>query len=347
MDHIPLPLGAHSEDDEVPYLVKTEHRYDGQGFEGFLARKGFTICREYGESTTYVGRLQSDGDVSFDHAASLIQSWLYFGILQETAKALHFSISFDNFVKTKANGAKIINSQALTGVISQFALFELDQVEDQALFEARRAGLLILQANLAIAQPVFSDSEARETKLFTNHQLVHDQWQQGSKILLSICCLAELLHAVLKVNHVPAMVPCHSQLYLDQRMEKSGWCQNAIALKKELLTSPACIYFLSRLTPPYPDGHVGCTPQRCERSNIKSESYIRQHSDNCVRASCVDVIAEDTPGDEVRHCRISTLVDQGYTPVVNLDFGKEGPIIQVHPSTNVPRYVAISHVWSE
>ena len=143
MDHIPLPLGvAHGEDDEVPYLVKTDHRYDGQGFEGFLARKGFTICREDGESTTCVGRLQSNGDVSFDHAVSLVQSCLYFGILQEMAKALRFSITLDNSDKTKANGAKIINSQGLTGVISQFALFELDQVEAQTLFEARRVGSL-------------------------------------------------------------------------------------------------------------------------------------------------------------------------------------------------------------
>ena len=129
-------------------------------------------------------------------------------------------------------------------------------------------------------------------------------------------------------------------------MKKSGWCQNCHSTQKRAADlAPTCVCFLSHLTPPHPMGHSGCTPQRCQRSNIEDSSYVRQHSPSCERARCVEVIAEDSPAIAKRQRRISSLLDLGHTPVVNLHFSKEGPIIQINASTSVPRYVAISHVW--
>ncbi|KAI9654797.1 MAG: hypothetical protein M1821_005791 [Bathelium mastoideum] len=65
MDYLPLPAEARSAHVEIPFLA--ELQYDGNGFDDFLSRKGFT----------YEDVEQAEPK----KLASLLQSWLFFGLL--------------------------------------------------------------------------------------------------------------------------------------------------------------------------------------------------------------------------------------------------------------------------
>ena len=347
MDHVPSPAGVTElQEYEVLHLVKPEHEFEDQDFEQFPAIKDFVLSRNEGEKEVCLKPIEPDKFVSFEDVASFFQSWLYFGLLRSTAKALILPTSCQELIQENADGIKVVSSQVLPEMIWRFASFELDNPEDKALFNARRAGLLTLQANLATAQAIVSAAQTRGNKVFTNMHLESAQWEIANKMLMSVYCLLELLHGVLRINHVPAMVPFRTNAWLEMKLAKTGWCQNAIALKNHMLRSPASMIYLSKLAPPYLDGHEGCTQQKCQRSNIRASSYVRQHSEKCDQTTCVDVIFEDEPENTERARHISGVVERGHIPVVIADL-RNADRFQVMSSSEVPCYVAISHVWSE
>jgi hypothetical protein len=345
MDHIPHPLHPTRHHDEVPYQVRDLHRYDAAGFGGFPAHHGFTISLRPGP---YLKK--SDGneeDVSFEDACSLIQAWLYFGLLEATAKDLEMPFSSELFIRSGDEGVRWVNSHSLPHVIGQFALFELDEPLNKPLFEARRAGLISLQDNLSIVQSFILHCESRDRAVFAQDGLNDEQAEVACKILLSITCLAENLNNVLKVNHIPAINPYGSQFLPRKRLEQSGWCQNAVAHFESQLTSPACLYFLGNMAPATVDGHVGCTPARCGRANLDESLYIREHAAACERNQCIDVVLEDCLDSPENDRAVSRLVNLQKIPVVTLRTGQKNPLIRVVASTDCSQYVAISHVWSE
>lgn len=172
MDHVPSPAGVTDlQGYEVFHLVKPEHEFEDQDFAQFPAIKGFVFSRNEGEKEAYLKPIEPNKFVSFEDVASIFQSWLYFGLLRSTAKALILPTSCQGLIQENVDGIKVVSSQALPEMIWRFASFELDNPEDKALFNARRAGLLTLQANLATAQVVVSAAQARENKVFTNMHL--------------------------------------------------------------------------------------------------------------------------------------------------------------------------------
>jgi hypothetical protein len=100
---------------------------------------------------------------------------------------------------------------------------------------------LKLQQNLSAVQKVYFSAENLLNSLDTERASAEEVriWEKASLVLLSLSCLAEYLHGVLKINHIPAMKPFGSQDFLQRRLRASGWCVQEIALMKARLRSPS------------------------------------------------------------------------------------------------------------
>jgi hypothetical protein len=106
MDHILRPLEPTNNTDEVPYLVTKDHEYDGGEFESLHTRKGFKLSRLDGSSHLRLITVRSDEEQFIETTFSLFQSWLFFGILQDTSEGLQMTIDTNRFINTNHNGQK-------------------------------------------------------------------------------------------------------------------------------------------------------------------------------------------------------------------------------------------------
>jgi hypothetical protein len=89
---------------KVPYLVRAEHEYNNLKFSSFPQRKRFD------PEILIVGDLK---DKSWDEAASFLQAWCYFGLLNEILKPKDFSVETRDFVRRSEDGRLFITTDLL------------------------------------------------------------------------------------------------------------------------------------------------------------------------------------------------------------------------------------------
>lgn len=109
MDHIPQPLNSDRGRIVIPYLADEAPVYDGQGFADFPLRCGYSISEG---GTTPINDDHHDG-TSY---CALLQSWLWFGLLQEV---LQTAISRQDFIQLRIDGQKVLNTRSLLTCISE------------------------------------------------------------------------------------------------------------------------------------------------------------------------------------------------------------------------------------
>jgi hypothetical protein len=98
MDHLPIPESCKPNLHQVSYLGQAP-KYDHQGFDRFLGRHGRTST----EILSSHRILQWPGEF----IGSLIQEWLWFGLLRKFGIACNIPINLDEFV---------VEKETLTGV---------------------------------------------------------------------------------------------------------------------------------------------------------------------------------------------------------------------------------------
>jgi hypothetical protein len=102
MDFMPAPNNDQRATWEVPYIGNV--RYDSQGFHGFLERNGWNEQR----------LLESFTQQKFHRfGQSVMQEWLYFGVLHEFADICQVPINLNEFVGIGSDGRRIVTGKSL------------------------------------------------------------------------------------------------------------------------------------------------------------------------------------------------------------------------------------------
>ena len=103
----------------VPYMLKGEHRYDGIVFLDFPQRVGATLPPP--DDNVAAG----PPDADLDTLLSITQSWLSFGLLQETWKLLlaeDRKFTRDAFQRHNISGHLVLSTTSLPNLLSSWEL---------------------------------------------------------------------------------------------------------------------------------------------------------------------------------------------------------------------------------
>lgn len=94
MDHLPYPSNVH-EPIRVPYLRGPP--YDNSGFEDYPERMGWKVeTLQHGDDITSYPK-------SLSQVQSLLQSWIFFGMLSETLGIYEIGLNINDFICAKNN----------------------------------------------------------------------------------------------------------------------------------------------------------------------------------------------------------------------------------------------------
>lgn len=326
MDHLPRPRHPIVPLEEVPLVAGTP--YDFLGFETFPYRKGFVKD----------GRL--DESRPADELVSLMQSWLYFGLLEEILGYPLKQYDYILISKEPRAGPPLLCSCKLMCMLDDWQA-RLRKVGvaacDRALQEIR---VRILVA-------------VRGSALFDEIPMLKSP--QHSSIALSVkllvISLIHIFNAVQPEHRISLydedLRPLHSGSRrnispaargLMGRLTGSGWCPQAArraCASYDYLT----VWYMSQLRSYREADHSGCTEDRCFALSSKQTGYASKHT----QTGC------DCAQLGVKKHEVSSIIERGGVPVVRLQFSSStGLKLSLHRAgRNWGGYFAVSHVWSD
>lgn len=328
MDHLPKPKLQEPLNLVVPYLCEEAPSYDGIGLIDFPQRMGY-------ESTFL-------DDQPPRPLAAFLQSWLYFGALQDTLAVFcedqGMPINPQDLVKMPEDGIspKVIRSEALLMFIKQYtvAWSKRSSLSRKAteMFRIRR-----VHRNIR---------DLYDSRL--------DQLQRrDSETLTSVIISIRLLWEA--VTPIPPLEHCYDGFAVAAAINPSGlaadyvrqilrrrssWCEHQIikTCRKSSLTTLLYIASLRRQTPEWIN-HDQCSRQPiCVAYNMNSSTWPQPHlSEGC---TCAKV---EPPLNEML-----SLLRQGEIPVLRYQQGISGqPLISYVKAVPGGPYTAISHLWAD
>lgn len=322
MDFIPRPPGAVIEPIDVP-LLATIIPYDDQdlgNFEKFPKRHGFLLDN---------GRF--DPEKSIEEYASLLQSWLYFGLIAEFVGHLVNHLDFLN-LKELPSGQIM---EILSAVAPLETILRLVKLKPQ---KKRKELWLLLK------------TAGEQSQMIDLVLLGHSESPLSKVVLSTKVLIVALSHYAFPGEYHPNLdtPPLNTKLEKDNlppaatllklRMERAGWCSSQV---RDLCYTQnyAVLYYLSQLHRRAQKNitHEACTWTKCIGNNVDLGGYPVAHL--CQQSNC-DFIAVDE--DQV--CQI--IRDRG-VPLVSIERNSDGRIrLEVQRMKATSSYVAISHVWS-
>lgn len=330
MEHFP-PILHPFDPIEVPYKGGT---YQGGNFATYP-------CDQ--TSPFDLARLQEGdlGEHSQDAVASMLQAWLYFGLLKET---LQLDVNEADFVRQDDNGRSLITTANLRSYLHRWKISHESAKADPAELARRKTRTV----------------EALRTS--------HAEWADfndfaaivGAEVELSIQLLGcALEHAVTSVSANSAQerfepwvngdeAPWRrtTSAFVEERMRRIGWCPSVIRQIRQPFKLALQTY-VSLLRPSFdggPEAHGECEfgDVGCRQNNINEATYVTRHVEGCECASKDPSAFLEVDGDELRR-----ILKRGEIPLVYLDVGKERDGIarlQVVSWMYERQYTAISHV---
>ncbi|OCL05977.1 hypothetical protein AOQ84DRAFT_412145 [Glonium stellatum] len=318
MDHIPTPL------DSLPSIeipVSTIVPYDFQGFVTFPSRHGFGSERPLGE------------EQSANETASLMQSWLYFGLLAE-------------FFGEPMN-------------VGEFACKSREPCTQTLLCSAPLNRLMKSYSPDKARQQLLLQEACEKLRIFVNSP--HYRTSPVLEIELSI---RVLIHALGNYADCPANSQTMHPL-IENRLLESGWCPSQV-VEIGRYENEVVAYYLCRLRRPNPYNvsHHGCSKIQCIANNI-SGHYQNRHThrsnprvDEGHLALNSTVVNEPSRSndEESKPCRfvhvniqaVQKIIEKGGVPLISIETLSSGGLeLRVRAATARDRYIAISHVWSD
>jgi len=341
MDHIPLPSHPCNEHWTVPYYVKDEHQYDGKGIEDFLGRLGIALDEE----NNLIAE-ESGHSVQYEDGLSVIQSLLFFALLEEASESVGVS-TFDrgNYISQNPGEDSRINTHLLPILIHDIAAscgdWDGSREQPDSVREAKKMHFAPIMGSTELFGSLVTQWQEKEG-LFFGYQLTDQQLHDGRLLLLSIILVLQSLSYAVGLHCITAKIYAVPPRILIDRLARAGWCPNTIAKMKNRESGPSTLYFLSFLKPPKDLHHVACSEDICVSAQLDKDNYARPHAPECVVELCKDIVIESSA--------VCSLLAKGKLPLVYVTDHTDTTNITIRPHDDAEfggKYVAISHVWIE
>ena len=319
MDYLPLSTSG------APHLVVpwvAKHVYDGKEFSSFPQRCGFTD-----NYTTY----------PTDQLASLIQSWLYFGVIRlfftPFGQAIDPELFREDFTRNTA-APHVENEQLDSRILVRLLDQWLKKVVAPAvvpwkaktppkpscgdLFEFRDSFIKFLEEALAIIHTFDKLPQSTtwpmpiiilSTKILVislsgvlRELLTYEYGGDNSLSMLYSYTPGVIENAFPLGNLDDWQISSSCQLLLDE-LQAQGWCPK---ISRELCRSQnyAVVYYMSRMTTPQRSSHKECSATACVGNNVDMKNYETRHTTEACQCNHVTV-----PIEQVR-----SIISEGGVP---------------------------------
>jgi hypothetical protein len=300
--------------------------YDFLGYEDFPARLGFMRdgCLDLQHRST-------------DDCISLLQSWLYFGLLAEFAgrpidiwKIIHPSF--------RDNGVQVVR----WGTQFEVLLHNQKQRMSSLTYQARTAASHHISSCIRVAATFsehFDQMHCHESSLLPAIVL-------STKILL--VTLSDRLGGLgmedptyLPLLRADPHAISATTKFLMSRMNSAGWCPFQIQRACSTFNC-AEVYYLSQIDRKKgirgENAHNNCCKTQCVANNVDMTNYTTKHTKpDC---SCHFIATPTEP--------LVDTIRKGGVPLISVHTIAHGGLeIRVSPASPSSRYTAISHVWSD
>lgn len=349
MDFLPAPPdpACHI---RVPLLTPSTAAYDFNGFETYASRLGFNF-----DDT-------SDAIRSGEQWTTMMQTWLYFGLISECTGLV---VDVDDFKAKPGPPSNItyVDGNALFEYLDRwiFSLRMLAEISERwqdSLSHATKVLRFATEAstwfdNMPSMHAAQYAAVAISVKalIFTMIQ-IHDNFLQPAETIgsnLRALRPWSLLH--------DRMIPYPAR-YLHSLMRESGWCPSLIRRICKRHSYANALFLLQSQPPQDPTCHARCTLRGCTALNVDVSTYQTQHIDkdcnctfvavdttvitNIIESGNIPLISTTIKNEtEVRISTGYTENDQPWRLKDSLDqftFGIRGPLRS---------FVVISHVWAD
>ncbi|KAK6524098.1 hypothetical protein TWF694_005761 [Orbilia ellipsospora] len=269
----------------------------------------------------------------------ITQSTLYFGCLLTVFRSVGMALQTQYFLKDDGKGNKLVSTKNLTNLIATWKMNEdkftwAGAYPDVNNPKSQRCSHILetLAWTNNFSQELFKEARTKPDVGDTPIDAIE----------LSIMAIGESLSlAAERIYGAPAerKVAWGPSSILTERLRLNGWCISDSPFFPEAESSGsicADYYFGSYRCPRQRGDHAKCTKNICAayQEIVDPATYRPVHTADCQQDTCERITAPD---------EVVGIVDGDDTPIISWD-GKD---IKVSSFAASPKYVAISHVWSD
>ena len=260
---------------------------------------------------------------------SLVQEWMYFGLLSEILGISGIVLQLQDFIITGQFDRPIITTALLPQYLQTWA--DNEKINDHGVRRehARQVTILLNEAKVVITRLYRPGSD-------------YAPMGPGGCITIILCETLQYAANWIYEDLTDRENVWYPSVWPSRRMLSDGWCPNRISMLQQLLTTSG-MYFASSLggLDTAPGKHARCSESRCLVHHLNRDTYKSQHLCDESRCNLIGPRAED----------IEAAIETGGIPLLR--------VVKSLPSSDVsveivrsdlqapPRYVAISHVWSD
>ena len=318
MEHLPLPTKAVlTNDDLVPYVAYED--YQGIPFKHYPQLKGFDHV--FPKPTQYSFAIYEQyHPTPVDQLEKFLQTWLFFGLLQEVLGEL---FRHEDFV-ARGNGQELVLSTARLNRLlkERFSEYRVDSSESTSLRD--HLAECITLGRKALAVPAGFNFKI----VFSLNVLLDSLGSTFDALLGADKRFTTSLSGILsRTNWI-------------HEMRLNGWCPNEAFVACEQFPSATSTYILSKMEKVSAGRcHEACSEQKCLALQIDMANYEPKHRySDC---QC-DVVSIDT-------ARLNLILESGMFPLLDFQTDLVSGALKlnlVESAGNRP-YVALSHVWAD
>ena len=329
MEHIPLPHNSPFAPIRVPYIASPP--FDGKSWHDFPQRHGWQVIPQHtGTLFLFHGKRRP-----IEEIARLLQSWLFFGLLQTMLGALYES---QDFIYERENGIKFISTEKLESRLHRWTIHNTLESDSTLLKQQLDKFYELVVAHRTISVRMHAwGLDLGDSPLMLSIALLGERLQAALIDIYSHCKFETPVNQVWRL--LRDYLPDIGKPLLDL-MQARGWCLYDLNRLRRRAGLVSILYYYSNIPPPRSSrDHSSCTEERCLAMTTVSATYKLSHSNEGCR--CPLLFADEK---EV----IRTLLD-GSIPLVKMSFDTQSKSPQMSIETFAPPdpFVAISHVWAE
>lgn len=320
MDHLPRCLPDFCQI-KVPYLhdTKKDYVYDNGSraeLPMYPDRHGWSVIQLVRDDGDYT----NGGQDTLEQAASMLQAWLYFGLIHVF---IGMPVTTSDYIRLTSENERVITMEKLPQHIA-----------------AWRRGLLQMSEGQRTSRISDVDEFIAKHVDILYKGCVGWESPVPTEVLFSMIVLRKTL-VYAKLSLIPNSVEPAEEWYgetnrfVRTRLIDNGWCPMDAYRLRQKLSSLAQYYVLTLGRHVSARNHSSCTNTRC-----KAASHIHQRHTEC-DGRCGFVSPNSS--------RISSIIRDGNIPMVIYSdiFGLRVQSINKNWATDKGRYVAISHIWAD
>ncbi len=323
MDHLPKASPAFHHI-EVPYIFDEAcpYVYDNAGIGAwatFPERCGWSVSEMAADNFDFTRQNRN----TLGHAASMLQAWLYFGMIQLVTA---LPVATKDYIRLNHHGQRIVTTEKLPEHLERY------RQGLRSVSEKDRPGIIAgMDRMLKMWELCLSSCAGKNSPL-------------PAVVVFSMMILFKtLIYAKLSVfpnSNEPAEAWYGTtREILDRQLQDTGCCRMDMYRLNQRLSSLAQYYISSLDLRKESRSHEKCTQTQCVALQIDEKTYKARHtSRGCTCA--MEVVGQS---------ELRTLVEQGSIPTMSFSNNSGLRMQDLNTQLGKPHgpYVAISHIWAD